>query len=340
MRDLRQIFQFASNFVGRGPVYAMAVFRTNSPVPLDAEENWRFWTEQSPASFWLGRVYPLEQRRKSYIDSMLELDHASGIESHYDVSNDFYALFLDREYRFYSCAKFTSDQESLEDAQKNKAEHLLSLLDLHGDERVLELGCGWGSMMKFLQDKGHRGALMGFTLSKDQAHYVRNKFGFDVSLTDLVTEPYLDAPYNRILGVGVIEHVKPNELEIVYKKMHDALIPGGSSVQQFFSLEREPYPSAMVVSQLFFPGSLLAMHSTHYELAERAGFRITHDSVDDYRPTLKAWYDRLSQNRDKAIKLVGLKTYNHYMTYLVLSWLFFELKEAKLHRIVFTKPHS
>jgi cyclopropane-fatty-acyl-phospholipid synthase len=164
MNNLNRLFQFASNIGVQGPLYAIANARIHSPIPLEAVENWKFWNE--PKSSWvesLARAYPPSSRRKAYLDSMLAQDHATGIESHYDISNDFYALFLDTKYKFYTCAEFLRDEETLEEAQENKAKYLLSLLNLNGNEKVLDLGCGWGAMLKYLQDTGHYGELTGFT---------------------------------------------------------------------------------------------------------------------------------------------------------------------------------
>jgi cyclopropane-fatty-acyl-phospholipid synthase len=340
MINLQRLSRFAANLAARGPIYAQIAYSIDSAAPLGGEANWNFWTKQSPVGLRFARSYPLKSTREKYLTSMLKADHASGIEAHYDVSNDFYALFLDKKYRFYTCAEFQNGEDTLEKAQERKAEHIRSLLDLEGDEKILELGCGWGSMLKFLRDRGHRGHLKGVTLSKEQLSYVKDTLGLDASLSDFVTDPFEGAPYDRIYSIGAIEHVKPDELEGLYQKIYDALRPGGLSVHQFFSLELEPYPSAMVASQLFFPGSLLVMHDVHVKAAEKAGFTVRRDSIHDYRPTLRAWYERLTGKQEEALKLVDLRTYNRYMIFFPVSWLFFQLEEAKLHRMVLEKPVS
>lgn len=213
-------------------------------------------------------------------------------------------------------------------------------MNLRGNEKVLDLGCGWGAMLRFLQDSGHCGELAGFTLSREQLAYAQNKLGLNVSLTNFITAPFKNELYDRILSIRALEHVRPTELGKVYKKIYDALIPGGLAVHQFFSLEHEPYPASMVMVQLFFPGSLLVMHPVHLEAAESVGFRITHDSIHDYKPTLRAWYERLVTNQEKALELVSLKIYNRYLNFFAISWLFFQQKEAKLHRLVMEKPAS
>ncbi|MGB8700941.1 MAG: class I SAM-dependent methyltransferase [Thermosynechococcaceae cyanobacterium] len=334
-----KLSQLTSDLITRGLLYAIANHRIHALVPLEGKKNWQFWTDpKSPLLEWIARSYPPEPARIDYLDAMLDCDHSSGIETHYDISNDFYALFLDTQYRFYTCAEFQSNTETLEEAQANKAAYIHSLLNLCGTEKILDLGCGWGAMLKFLQDAGHRGELIGFTLSKEQKIYASQELGLNVYLTDFITHPLENAFYDRILSIGSLEHVRPKEIEGLYQKIYDALVPGGLAVHQFFSLSREAYPTSMVMVQLFFPGSLLVMHQTHLDAAKRAGFKIIHDSIHDYRPTLRAWYDRLVANQSRALELVGLEIYNRYMTFFPISWLFFQQKEADLHRIAMTKP--
>lgn len=334
-----RLHRLASDMVIYGPLYALANYRIHSPRPLSPLENWQYWTGPKPA--WLEavvRAYPPKPMRKAYLDKMLTQDHAIGIQAHYDVSNDFYALFLDSRYRFYTCADFNSSQDSLEEAQASKAEYIRTLLNLSGDERVLDLGCGWGAMLKFLLDQGHRGELTGFTLSKEQLAYDRHVLGLNVLLADFIAEEYSDSPYDRIYSIGALEHVRPEELFGLYQKIYTALAPGGLSVHQFFSFSSESYPISSATLQLFFPGSLLVPHRQHIEAATAAGFRIAHDSIHDYKPTIRAWYNRLARNLDRALPLVGLEVYNRYMTFLPVAWLFFQQKEADLHRVAMVKP--
>lgn len=338
MNTFARLSQFVVETARCGPLYAIANDRIHTPKPLDPLENWQFWTaSKSPWLESLLHAYPSETQRKNYFEGMLSRAHAVGIESHYDISNDFYALFLDTAYRFYTCAEFQGEHDTLEEAQTRKAEHLRSLLQLTGDERILDLGCGWGAMLKYLQTTGHRGELSGFTLSKEQLAYNQQTLGFNVSLTNFITEPFAQAPYDRIFSIGSFEHVRPTELKTLYQKTYDALTPGGLAVHQFFSFEQETHPISAVVLQLFFPGSLLVLHPYHIEMAEQAGFKITHDSVHDYRPTIRAWYDRLVENSEEAQRISGVEVYNRYLTFFPIAWTFFDQHEAELHRIVMKK---
>jgi cyclopropane-fatty-acyl-phospholipid synthase len=332
------LLSIATDFVKRGLLYSVANDRIHAPSPLAQAENWKFWTDpKSPVLEWLAKSYPPTPVRVNYLEQMLSGDHATGIEAHYDVSNDFYALFLDHQYRFYTCAEFTSETETLEEAQTNKANHLLTLLDLHQTEKLLDLGCGWGAMLRFLQDAGHVGELTGLTLSKEQQIYAHQELGLNVSLNDFITDEFTGAPYDRILSIGSLEHVKPNELEKLYNKIYQALAPGGLAVHQFISLAQENYPTSMVLMQLFFPGSLIVLHQTHRAAAEQAGFKITYDSIHDYKPTLRKWYERLAAHKVQALELVGLEIYNRYMTFFPVCWLFFQQHEADIHRMVMVR---
>jgi cyclopropane-fatty-acyl-phospholipid synthase len=339
MNNLKAFTQFTSDFTAYGIIYAIIKAKLRSPVPLDPVENWYFWTQaKSSIVDFLIKTYPSKARVDAYMRSLWEKNHGEGIEAHYDVSNDFYDLFLDSKYKFYTCAEFSSETDTLEQAQENKANYLRSLMRLKGDEKILDLGCGWGAMLKFLKDAGHTGELHGFTLSKEQLAYNQQTLGFSVSLTNFVTEPFKDAPYDRIFSIGSFEHVRPHELKTVYQKVYDALKPNGIAVHQFFSMNQEIYPAAAMSGQLFFPGSLLSLHTAHLEAAQSVGFKITHDSIHDYKPTLRAWHDRLVANREKALEMVGLEIYNFYLIFFATSWKFFDKKESDLHRIVMEKP--
>ena len=108
---------------------------------------------------------------------MLDRSHAAGIEYHYDLPTAFYRLFLDQSFMFYSCADFNSPRDTLEQAQLNKANHILSLINPKAGERILEFGCGWGSMMRHIYDAtGDKNNLIGYTLSKGAGPAYRTKF--------------------------------------------------------------------------------------------------------------------------------------------------------------------
>ncbi|MEE8389770.1 MAG: class I SAM-dependent methyltransferase, partial [Anaerolineae bacterium] len=193
-----RIIRLLLNTLAYGPLYGLAQYRMASTAPLDPVENWCFWTRfRHPWIELAMRVYPPMFARRRFVEPFLAQDHAVGIEAHYDVSTDFYRLFLDREFIFYSCADFLSEEDTLKDAQRNKARFLLNLIEPKAGERILELGCGWGSMLKYICGfTGDKDNLSGYTLAKEQVAYIRSELGFNVSLTDFITVSYPESYYD------------------------------------------------------------------------------------------------------------------------------------------------
>ncbi len=336
---LARFFRLLKIAFTHGLLYAIALARMTSAKEYDSEANWDFWTKPRNSVFErLIRSYPGRNQRRKLLDKMLSQGHAEGIEFHYDVSNDFYRLFLDKQYMFYTCARFLSDDETLEQAQKNKADFLLELLAPDAGQQILDLGCGWGGMMRCIAEKtGSREGLRGYTLSKQQLAYV-NDLGYKAELKDFIETDYASESLDRVISVGSLEHVRPDELVMFYAQIFKALRPGGRMVNQFFSLDHESNPYSMTLGQLFFPGSVLALHELHRQAAVKAGFVIQEDATDSYKKTLRAWYDNLVANHDQAIATSGINIYNEYLTFFPVAWRFFNDGESTLHRMLLVKP--
>lgn len=333
-----RLIRFLKTSVTHGPLYALVLSHMTSGAEYDPIKNWDFWTKKRNRLLErILRGYPGRHRRIKLLDTMMQQGHAEGIEFHYDVSNDFYRLFLDNDYMFYTCARFLSDDETLEQAQKNKADLLIDLLAPEAGHQIRDLGFGWGGMMRCIAEKtGTRGGLLGYSLSKQQMTYVRG-LGYNVELQDFIEKDYAPESLDRVISVGSLEHVRPDELFNFYDKIYRALRPGGRMVNQFFSLNYEPLPISMVLGHLFFPGSLLAMHNVHLQAAKEVGFVMKVDVTDSYQSTLRAWYDNLVANRDKAIATSGIDIYNEYLTFFPIAWRMFDDGDTTLHRMLLVK---
>jgi cyclopropane-fatty-acyl-phospholipid synthase len=200
MNSLIDSLRFMVEAVSHGPVYALALSRIRNLQPPDPEENWEYWTK--PRNLLLMKVldnYPPTFVRKSLVSSKLKLRHEIGIAAHYDVSNEFYRLFLDNKYMFYSCADFHHSWETLEQAQQNKANFILDLLNPKQDEKILELGCGWGAMLQRIYEAtGDKESLFGYTLSKEQIAYIKEHHGFKVTFTNFITTSYPKESFDKI----------------------------------------------------------------------------------------------------------------------------------------------
>lgn len=309
-----------------GPAYGYLNYLIRSPEPLDPESVWRNIAGPSPAvAAWIRTHWPPACLRGALLAAKRRQDHVLGISEHYDVSNDFYELFLDKRYMFYSCADFLTGRETLEEAQQNKADFILNLIDPQPGEKILELGCGWGPMLKrIFEATGNKQNLSGYTLSKEQVAYNQSHNGFNVEFRNFITTEYPQAAYDKIYSIGAWEHVRPREVPPLLAKLHGALKPGGRLVKHFFCRLQESFPASAVVSQIYFPGSINSSVRYHVRACEAAGFRVKHMSIHDYRPTLRAWFDNLVRNRQRAIELVGVQTFNRYLTFFPASWRYFD----------------
>jgi len=325
----------------RGPLFGTLKYLIRSPVPLDPEWTWREATEEAcPRFSWLSRRYPPHFVRELYVRAKLRLDHSVAVTTHYDTSNDFFALILDRKYMLYSCADFLTGTETLEVAQENKADDFVRLLYPRPGERILELGCGWGGMLgRIDQEAQGKAELTGFTLSREQFDHIQRQGRFNVSLTNFVTVTYPEAHYDKIYSMGAWEHVRPGEISPLLNKLYGALKPGGRLVQQFICLCSDVLPTTVMIGEeTFFPGSALSSYKHHIQTCEAAGFRIVEQSIHDYRPTLRAWFNNLAAHREQAIKLVGVKRYNKFLVFFAGAWRCFKDVEGFVLRIALKKP--
>jgi cyclopropane-fatty-acyl-phospholipid synthase len=355
-----------------GPSYARFLFWIRERTPLDASTTWaRFTKPQSGWLEWWMNNYPPPFIRQFFLDayyrrSMKFLNHSSGIIDHYDLSNSFYELFLDKRYMFYTGADFQSETETLEEAQENKANYLLKLIEPAPGEKILDLGCGWGAMLKKIADStssaelatssptaatktsdsfacasGNREHLYGYTLSTEQKKFIDEKYGFHAELKDFITTDYEPASFDKIFSIGSLEHVREQELLPLARKLTTALKPQGKIVHQIICQTGPVFPTRLLaLALLIFPGSELTDHQYHLDTFTAANLQVIHQSVHDYRPTLKAWFDRLVANQARAIELVGIQNYNKYQCYFAEAWRLFENQELMLRRYVLQHPAS
>src|SRR4029077_7289164 len=183
---------------------------------------WRFWTkDRNKLIKYFAESYPPLFLAERILPHVSDSSNIAGIASHYDAPSDFFMLFLDERYHLYSIADFRSPDDTLEQAQVNKAEHFLSLISPRPGNSLLELGCGWGGMMKFLDDKlGHSISVQGITISRTQAHFLKNTHGFDVTVDNFVAREYPANQYDRIYSMEAWDHVRPKDISQLLKKLY------------------------------------------------------------------------------------------------------------------------
>lgn len=322
-----------------GPRYAFLQGLIRTPWPLEPDATWALVTRQLPRWVqWTASRYPPSPVRSLLLAWKMRQAHAVGIEEHYDVSNAFYELFLDSKFMFYTCADFVTGRETIEEAQTRKADFILGLIDPKPGEKILDLGCGWGGMMRHIVEKTHDpDNIVGYTLSRHQHAYVRERIGLDARVINFITCEYEPRSFDKIYSIGAWEHVRSVDIEPLLAKLYDALKPGGRMVHHFFSHPGDVTPPAALPGQIFFPGSLPPGHALQSRAFEKAGFRILHRSLHDYRPTLRAWFAKLAANRDRAVELVGTRTFNKYLVFFPAAWRYFDEGQGMLIRYVLEK---
>jgi cyclopropane-fatty-acyl-phospholipid synthase len=323
-----------------GPIYGKLQHMIRSPRPLDPDVAWNSIVRVShPLVTWFVFAYPPKFLRPLLIAAKMRQDHVLGIGEHYDVSNEFFELWHDKVHRFYTAGDFHSPDETLEQAQSHKAERFIELLEPRAGEKILELGPGWGPMLRRIHEEtGDKANLYGYTLSQEQLKYNRENDQFQVEFRDFVTTDYPPEFFDKVYSVEAIEHCRPRDIPMLARKLFAATKPGGIAVHQYSCRMAEPLPTTVCSAQLFFPGSIASSYGHMFRSWEAAGFRILGQDILDYRPTLRAWFDRLIANRDRAVELVGVRNYNRYLLMCSSSWRFINSGWGQTVRVTMQKP--
>ena len=255
-------------------------------------------------------------------------DNRDFIQFHYDISNDFYKLFLDPQM-VYSCAYFRDWSESLEQAQLNKLEISCRKLQLQPGERLLDIGCGWGALVCHAAE--HYGVTAhGITLSEAQLELARQRIahrGLEGRVTVALCDYNdLQGEFDKVASIGMAEHVGIANLPTYMQKVRSVLVPGGLFLNHAITRPakrsqrefRRNSPERRLLTKYIFPGGELDHQGHVLDCMEAAGFEV-HDVEgwrDHYGLTCEHWARRLEANRDAAIELVGEQKYRMWLLYL------------------------
>ena len=249
------------------------------------------------------------------------------VRHHYDVSNDFFALFLD-ESMTYSCALFSRGAATLQEAQASKRELIATTLGLREGERILDVGCGWGSFVIHAA-REHGVRALGITLSPAQAELARVRVA-EAGLKDRVEIRICDyrdlgresaggERFDAIASIGMVEHVGSNRIDEYARVLARLLEPGGRLLNHGIARLRHGDPEAGPFSERYVFPDAAPLHLSRIQLAlERAGFETDHVEGlrQDYVDTLSAWIDRLDANREAAERLAGGERLRVWRLYL------------------------
>ena len=255
------------------------------------------------------------------------------VQSHYDLSNDFFRLWQDPT-QTYSCAYFERDDMTLEEAQRAKVDLSLGKLGLQPGMTLLDIGCGWGSTMMRAIEK-YDVNVIGLTLSHNQKDHIEQQFAQSDSARskEVRLQPWeeYDEPVDRIVSIGAFEHFGFSKYDDYFKKtynlmpddgvmlLHTIVIPSDEEIQE----RKLPLLMSVVrfikfILDEIYPGGRLPLVAQVEEHAVKAGFDVTR--VQSLRPhytrTLDTWAANLEAHKDEAIAITSEEVYERYMKYL------------------------
>ncbi len=248
---------------------------------------------------------------------------AAAVRYHYDVGNDFFALFLD-ESMTYSCAIFSGGAQTLEQAQEAKLSLVAGKLGLEPGMRLLDVGCGWGSFA--IHAARHHGVrVLGVTLSPAQAELARARLA-EAGLGEQVeirVADYRQLPrssFDAIASIGMSEHVGVSQIDVYAQSLFALLRPGGVLLNHAIAVldpEDEPLEDLFSMRYVFPDGEPLPLSRVQLAL-ERAGFETGHVEGfrEDYATTLRHWTERLDAHLERAEALAGVERTRVWRLYL------------------------
>lgn len=265
------------------------------------------------------------------------------VSYHYDIGNDFYQKWLD-ETMSYSCGYFKSETDSLYQAQLNKVDHILQKLHLEKGISLLDIGCGWGFLLKrAAKEYGVRGT--GITLSHEQY----DKFRQDIQkegLEDLLDVRLMDYReleksgmlFDRVVSVGMLEHVGRGNYELFMKNVHQVLKPGGLFLLHFISGQKEHSGDAWMKKYIFPGGMLPSLREMIYMLPEFDFHTLDVESLRrHYNRTLLCWLENFKKCRSEVADTKGEAFARMWELYLASCAASFDNGVIDIHQILMSK---
>ncbi|HJA30033.1 MAG TPA: cyclopropane-fatty-acyl-phospholipid synthase family protein [Candidatus Eisenbergiella pullicola] len=296
---------------------------------------------------FLGQMgkFSMDQKalKKLLFPSMTKKNQEKEVRSHYDIGNDFYRLWLD-ETMSYSCGYFLHEDDTMYQAQGNKVDYILKKLRLAEGMSLLDIGCGWGFLLIEAAKKyGIRGT--GITLSSEQEEAFRERIRQE-GLEELLTVrrmDYRDLPscgkmYDRVVSVGMIEHVGRGNYQEFFDCVSSALNPGGVFLLHFISALKE-HPGDAWIKKYIFPGGVVPSLRELISCCAEDDFHVL--DVENlrlhYNRTLRCWRENYREHLDEVRKMFDETFVRMWDLYLAACAATFHNGIIDLHQILMTK---
>ena len=271
------------------------------------------------------------------------------IKYHYDIGEDLYDLFLDKKHRQYSCGYFLSSDESLEDAQQNKINHIIKKLDLRPGQKVLDIGCGWGGLA-FEVARQSQCEVTGISLSENQINYCKKK-AKELNLDNQVHFELCDyrevkGKFHRIVSIGAFEHFGKKFYKTFFKKIRNIMTDDGICLLHTIGSVDAPGPVQPFIQKRIFPGGITPSLSDIVKPIEKTGLIIAdcETLIHHYDKTLKVWLERFLKNKEKAKSLYNKEFVRMWECYLSMCSSAFKFRDLVVYQLQlvknFTAPPS
>ncbi len=266
------------------------------------------------------------------------------VSHHYDISDDLYDLFLDPK-RQYSCAYFKNETDSLETAQNNKIQHIIKKLNIKPNQKVLDIGCGWGSLAIDIA-KSANCEVTGITLSENQFNYCKKK-AKELNLENqldfkLIDYRELNEKFDRIVSVGMFEHVGRKFYRKFFSQVEKLLKDDGVSLIHTIGSVNPPRDPHPWITKYIFPGGYTPSLSEVSPHIEKSGLIVSDIEVLrlHYMHTLRHWKENCIKNKEKIIQMFDERFFRMWEFYLAGCEMAFKWGDQVVYQFQLTKNYS
>ncbi len=270
----------------------------------------------------------------------------SNVQHHYDVGGvkgeKLYDIFLDKNFRQYSCAYWKANTKTLEEAQQNKIEHIVKKLDLKPGQRVLDVGCGWGGLAFEIAKKSGC-EVLGISLSSNQIKYAQNK-AKELNLDNQVKFEIMDyrnvtGEFDRIVSVGSLEHFGRKFYKVFFKKMNKVMKDDGKFLLHTIGVVDKPSPPNKFINKYIFPGGFCPSLSQIVVPLEKTGLIVsdTETLIRHYDKTLESWLQRFLDRKREVKDLFDDKFVKMWEFYLASCAAAFRYRDLVVFQLLIVK---